>query len=98
MQQKISKEKTNKDLLTDNYSLIVQEKYGNQISRLTTKRNTKKIPMSKNKIARFNDVTAEVERDLNTATVQVMDYVNSIFATSSNQNRDRKSTRLNSSH
>lgn len=88
MQQKISKDKTTKDLLTDNYSLIVQEKYGNQISRLTTKRNTKKIPMSKNKIARFNDVTAEVERDLNTATVQVMDYVNSIFATSSNQNSD----------
>lgn len=78
--------KTSKGLLTKQYSLILQEKYGNQASRLTTKRNTRKIPMSKKRIAQFADVTAEIERGMTTATAQVMDYINSVFTMGSNQN------------
>lgn len=83
-----TKGKTSKDLLNEHYSLILQEKYGNQTSRISTKRNTKRIAMSKKRIAQFANVMAEIEKDkdMNTATAQVMDYVNSVFTTSSNQN------------
>lgn len=79
------KNKTTRDLLTDNYSLILQDNATNQFSRATTKRNTRKIAMSKKRLATFASVVVELEKGMDTATAQVMDYVNSLFATRSNQ-------------
>ena len=67
------KHKATRDLLTDNYSLILQDNATNQFSRTTTKRNTKKIAMSKKRLATFASVVVELEKGMDTATAQVMD-------------------------
>lgn len=78
------KHKATRDLLTENYSLILQDNATNQFSRATTKRNTRKIAMSKKRLATFASVVVELEKGMDTATAQVMDYVNSLFTTGTN--------------
>lgn len=82
---KNQKNSTTKDLLTKHYTLTLQGNALNRFSRANDKRNTKKIAMSKKKVARFASVTVEFEKGMDTATAQVMDYVNSLFTTGTNQ-------------
>lgn len=80
-----TKGKTTKDLLTKHYTLTLQGNALNRFSRTTSKRNMKKIAMSKKKVTQFASVTVEFEKGMDTATAQVMDYVNSLFTTGTNQ-------------
>lgn len=73
-----------------NYAIILQNNATNQASRLNSKRNTRKLPLSKTQIS-FHDVTALFSgKTLGVPETQLLDYI--IVKHASNSNHDHNPT------